>query len=63
MAADRFGDRRVLLASVATAAMFALMVCTIVPSAHGVPPLMRVVAAMCCVGLLGGSVNGRAGAR
>ena len=62
MAADRFGDRRVLLAgAVATAAMFALMVCTIVPSAHGVPPLMRVVAAMCCVGLLGGSVNGSSG--
>ncbi|MBN3734751.1 MFS transporter [Burkholderia sp. Tr-20390] len=62
MAADRFGDRRVLLAGlVATAAMFALMVCTIVPSAHGVPPLMRVVAAMCCVGLLGGSVNGSSG--
>jgi len=62
MAADRFGDRRVLLAGlVATAAMFALMVCTIVPSAHGVPPLMRVVVAMCCVGLLGGSVNGSSG--
>ncbi|MBN3836367.1 MFS transporter [Burkholderia sp. Ac-20344] len=62
MAADRFGDRRVLLAGlVATAAMFALMVCTIVPTAHGVPPLMRVVVAMCCVGLLGGSVNGSSG--
>ncbi|CAB3769528.1 MFS transporter [Burkholderia puraquae] len=62
MAADRFGDRRVLLAGlVATAAMFALMVCAIVPTAHGVPPLMRVVAAMCCVGLLGGSVNGSSG--
>ncbi|HDR9488024.1 TPA: MFS transporter [Burkholderia aenigmatica] len=62
MAADRFGDRRVLLAGlVATAAMFALMVCTIVPTAHGVPPLLRVVAAMCCVGLLGGSVNGSSG--
>ncbi|AOJ32728.1 MFS transporter [Burkholderia metallica] len=62
MAADRFGDRRVLLAGlVATAAMFALMVTTIVPTAHGVPPLLRVVAAMCCVGLLGGSVNGSSG--
>ncbi|VWC43541.1 MFS transporter [Burkholderia lata] len=62
MAADRFGDRRVLLAGlVATATMFALMVCTIVPTAHGVPPLMRVVVAMCCVGLLGGSVNGSSG--
>ncbi|WGY68216.1 MFS transporter [Burkholderia cepacia] len=62
MAADRFGDRRVLLTGlVATAAMLALMVCTIVPSAHAVPPLARVVAAMCCVGLLGGSVNGSSG--
>ncbi|QTD90081.1 MFS transporter [Burkholderia anthina] len=62
MAADRFGDRRVLLAGlVATAAMLALMVATIVPTAHAVPPLMRVVAAMCCVGLLGGSVNGSSG--
>ena len=62
MAADRFGDRRVLLAGlVATAAMLALMVATIVPTAHAVPPLMRVAAAMCCVGLLGGSVNGSSG--
>ncbi|WP_423758622.1 MFS transporter [Burkholderia sp. NLJ2] len=62
MAADRFGDRRVLLTGlVATAAMLALMVCTIVPTAHAVPPLMRVVAAMSCVGLLGGSVNGSSG--
>ncbi|MFB5154288.1 MFS transporter [Burkholderia orbicola] len=62
IAADRFGDRRVLLTGlVATAAMLALMVCTIVPTAHAVPPLMRVVAAMCCVGLLGGSVNGSSG--
>ncbi|WP_175690690.1 MFS transporter [Burkholderia anthina] len=62
MAADRFGDRRVLLTGlVATAAMLALMVATIVPTAHAVPPLMRVVAAMCCVGLLGGSVNGSSG--
>ncbi|RKU00745.1 MFS transporter [Burkholderia sp. Nafp2/4-1b] len=62
IAADRFGDRRVLLTGlVATAAMLALMVATIVPSAHAVPPLMRVVAAMCCVGLLGGSVNGSSG--
>ncbi|KAG8151118.1 MFS transporter [Burkholderia catarinensis] len=62
IAADRFGDRRVLLTGlVATAAMLALMVCTIVPTAHAAPPLMRVVAAMCCVGLLGGSVNGSSG--
>ncbi|KWH52899.1 MFS transporter [Burkholderia anthina] len=62
IAADRFGDRRVLLTGlVATAAMLALMVGTIVPTAHAVPPLMRVVAAMCCVGLLGGSVNGSSG--
>ncbi|MBZ5794880.1 MFS transporter [Burkholderia contaminans] len=62
MAADRFGDRRVLLTGlVATAAMLALMVCTLVPNAHAVPPLARVVAAMCCVGLLGGSVNGSSG--
>lgn len=62
IAADRFGDRRVLLTGlVATAAMLALMVATIVPAAHAVPPLMRVVAAMGCVGLLGGSVNGSSG--
>ncbi|MCA8325810.1 MFS transporter [Burkholderia cepacia] len=62
IAADRFGDRRVLLTGlVATAAMLALMVCTIVPSAHAVLPLARVVVAMCCVGLLGGSVNGSSG--
>ncbi|RQS11144.1 MFS transporter [Burkholderia sp. Bp8998] len=62
IAADRFGDRRVLLTGlVATAAMLALMVVAIVPTAHAVPPLMRVVAAMCCVGLLGGSVNGSSG--
>lgn len=62
IAADRFGDRRVLLGGlIATAAMFALMVASIVPSAHAVPPLVRVVAAMCCVGLLGGSVNGSSG--
>ncbi|HEF5873526.1 TPA: MFS transporter [Burkholderia cenocepacia] len=62
IAADRFGDRRVLLTGlVATAAMLALMMYTTVPSAHAVPPLMRVVAAMCCVGLLGGSVNGSSG--
>ncbi|MBR8143386.1 MFS transporter [Burkholderia sp. AU19243] len=62
MAADRFGDRRVLLTGlIATAAMLALMVVAIVPSAHAAPPLMRVVAAMCCVGLLGGSVNGSSG--
>ncbi|MBY4868100.1 MFS transporter [Burkholderia anthina] len=62
MAADRFGDRRVLLTGlVATAAMLALMIATIVPTAHAVPPLMRVAAAMCCVGLLGGSVNGSSG--
>ncbi|MFP3500951.1 MFS transporter [Burkholderia sp. SIMBA_062] len=62
IAADRFGDRRVLLTGlVATAAMLALMVITIVPNAHAVPPLMRVIAAMSCVGLLGGSVNGSSG--
>ncbi|WP_175822894.1 MFS transporter [Burkholderia sp. BCC0419] len=62
IAADRFGDRRVLLSGlVATAAMLALMMCTIAPTAHAVPPLMRVVAAMGCVGLLGGSVNGSSG--
>ncbi|MGU7781252.1 MFS transporter [Burkholderia sp. PU8-34] len=62
IAADRFGDRRVLLSGlVATAAMFALMVFAIVPSAHAVPPLARVAAALFCVGLLGGSVNGSSG--
>lgn len=62
IAADRFGDRRVLLTGlVATAAMLALMMGTIAPTAHAVPPLMRVVAAMGCVGLLGGSVNGSSG--
>ena len=60
MAADRFGDRRVLLAGrrdgrdVRADGVRS-------SRAHGVPPLMRVVAAMCCVGLLGGSVNGSSG--
>ncbi|EGD03351.1 major facilitator transporter, partial [Burkholderia sp. TJI49] len=59
IAADRFGDRRVLLTGlVATAAMLALMACAIVPTPHAIPPLARVVAMMGCVGLLGGSVNG-----
>ncbi|MPV60531.1 MFS transporter [Burkholderia sp. HI2761] len=62
IAADRFGDRRVLLTGlVATAAMLALMMVTIAPTAHAVPPLMRVVTAMGGVGLLGGSVNGSSG--
>ncbi|KVG61375.1 MFS transporter [Burkholderia pseudomultivorans] len=62
IAADRFGDRRVLLTGlVATAAMLALMACAIVPTPHATPPLARVVAMMGCVGLLGGSVNGSSG--
>ncbi|AOI71673.1 MFS transporter [Burkholderia ubonensis] len=62
IAADRFGDRRMLLSGlVATAAMLALMAFAIAPSAQAVPPLMRVAAAMFAVGLLGGSVNGSSG--
>ncbi|VWB74336.1 MFS transporter permease [Burkholderia pseudomultivorans] len=62
IAADRFGDRRVLLTGlVATAAMLALMACAIAPTAHAIPPLARVVVMMGCVGLLGGSVNGSSG--
>ncbi|TDV33953.1 sugar phosphate permease [Paraburkholderia caballeronis] len=62
IAADRFGDRRVLLTGlVATAALLAAMALAIVPSANGVPPLARVAAAMMAVGLFGGSVNGSSG--
>ncbi|MXN74061.1 MFS transporter [Burkholderia sp. 4701] len=62
IAADRFGDRRMLLSGlVATAAMLLLMACALAPSAHAVPPLARVAAAMFVVGLLGGSVNGSSG--
>ncbi|KVN77630.1 MFS transporter [Burkholderia stagnalis] len=62
IAADRFGDRRMLLSGlVATAAMLLLMACALAPSAHSVPPLARVAAALFVVGLLGGSVNGSSG--
>ncbi|HDR8906946.1 TPA: MFS transporter [Burkholderia multivorans] len=62
IAADRFGDRRVLLTGlIATAAMLALMAVAIVPTPDAVPPLAHIVAMMCGVGLLGGSVNGSSG--
>ncbi|WP_323119677.1 MFS transporter [Burkholderia alba] len=62
MAADHWGDRRVLLTGLlATAAALVAMACAVVPSAHGVPPVMLLAAAMMGVGLLGGSVNGSSG--
>jgi MFS family permease len=59
---DRWGDRPVLLTGlVCTAAMLAAMAGFAVPGAQRVPALGWLVAAMCVVGLLGGSVNGSSG--
>ncbi|PCE31429.1 MFS transporter [Burkholderia ubonensis] len=62
MAADRWGDRRMLLTGLlATATVLAAMTLLIVPSAGAVPSLTCVAAAMALVGMLGGSVNGSSG--
>jgi MFS family permease len=62
VATDRFGDRPVLVAGLATTALALLaMALFLVPSAGTVPALALFVAAMAAVGLLGGSVNGSSG--
>lgn len=59
---DRWGDRPVLLTGLAgTAAMLAAMAWLVAPATGSVPALGWLVAAMCAVGLLGGSVNGSSG--
>ncbi len=62
IAADRWGDRRVLLAGLlATAAALAAMAGTVAPSGDAVPSAWRLALALFGVGLLGGSVNGSSG--
>ncbi|QCP53901.1 MFS transporter [Trinickia violacea] len=61
-ATDRFGDRPVLMTGLtSTALMLLVMALCAVPSAGSIPPLPLLVAMMCVVGLLGGSVNGSSG--
>ncbi|MGV2292812.1 MFS transporter [Trinickia sp. YCB016] len=61
-ATDRFGDRPVLMTGlVSTALMLLVTALFAVPSAGSIPPLQLLVALMCVVGLLGGSVNGSSG--
>ncbi|WP_414443245.1 MFS transporter [Burkholderia sp. 22PA0106] len=62
LAADRWGDRRVLLIGLAAmAAMLATMAAGMVPHGGWTPPLAWLVAAMALTGLTGGSVNGASG--
>jgi len=62
MAADRFGDRPVLIAGLLGTALALLsMALFVVPSAASVPALSLLAVAMSVVGLLGGSVNGASG--
>jgi predicted MFS family arabinose efflux permease len=62
MAADRWGDRPVLLAGlVSTALALLAMVLFFVPAQGAVPRLAGLATAMCIVGMLGGSVNGASG--
>lgn len=61
-AADRWGDRRVLLCGLtATAATLAAMALFAVPSPDRVPALWTLMACMALLGLAGGSVNGASG--
>ncbi len=62
VAADRFGDRPVLIAGLLGTALALLsMALFVVPSAASVPALSLLAVAMSVVGLLGGSVNGSSG--
>ncbi len=62
VATDRFGDRPVLVAGLASTALALIaMALFLVPSANAVPALALFVTAMAAVGLLGGSVNGSSG--
>jgi MFS family permease len=62
IAADRWGDRPVLLTGlISTAAALLAMMLWVVPAPGAVPGLAWLVAAMCAVGVLGGSVNGASG--
>jgi MFS family permease len=62
IAADRWGDRPVLLSGlVSTAAALLAMMLFVVPAHGAVPGLAWLVIAMCAVGVLGGSVNGASG--
>lgn len=59
---DRWGDRKVLLLGLlATAAALATLALFAVPAPGAVPDWQHLAAAMACVGILGGSVNGSSG--
>ncbi|CAN7664684.1 MFS transporter [Cupriavidus necator] len=61
-AADRWGDRRVLLYGLgATALILAVMALFLAPRPDRVPPLPVAMACMALLGLAGGSVNGASG--
>lgn len=61
-AADRWGDRRVLLYGLgATALTLAIMALFLAPEADRVPPLWLAMTCMALLGLAGGSVNGASG--
>lgn len=62
MVTDRLGDRPVLLSGLlGTALALFAMTLAVVPSGESVPAAAVLAAAMCAVGLLGGSVNGSSG--
>lgn len=61
-AADRWGDRRVLLAGLTvTGCLLMVMALWLAPSAGTVPPMMACLLCMGLVGAAGGSVNGASG--
>lgn len=62
LAADRWGDRPVLLGGlVATSAALLAMMLWLAPTAGHIPALSWLILAMTLVGLVGGSVNGASG--